>query len=77
VYAEVSGLPPMFIQVGNDEILLSDSKRFAGNVRAAGGEVVLDVWPGMWHVWQMFIGLMPESKAAVNKLGQFIRGKIA
>lgn len=76
VYAEVSGLPPMLIQVGNDEILLSDSKRFAENMRASGGEVELDVWPDMWHVWQMFVGFMPESKAAVNKLGKFLRGKI-
>jgi len=72
VFADASGLPPTLIQVGNDEILLSDSERFAENMRASGGQVDIDVWPGMWHVWQMFIGLMPESRRAVERLGRFI-----
>ena len=73
VFADASGLPPTLIQVGDDELLLSDSERFAANMRASGGQVEIDVWPGMWHVWQMFIGLMPESRQAVEKLGEFIR----
>jgi acetyl esterase/lipase len=77
VFADVSNLPATLIQVGNDEILLSDSQRFADKIRASNGEVELDVWPGMWHVWQMFIGFMPESKAAVNQLANYIRGAIA
>ena len=76
VFADASGLPPTLIQVGNDELLLSDSERFAANMRASGGEVEIDVWPGMWHVWQMFIGLMPESRQAVEKLGEFIRHSV-
>ncbi len=72
VFADASGMPPTLIQVGDDEILLSDSERFAENLRASGGQVDVDVWPGMWHVWQMFIGLMPESRQAVEKLGSFI-----
>lgn len=72
VFADVSGLPPTLIQVGDDELLLSDSERFAENMRASGAQVEIDVWPGMWHVWQMFIGLMPESRQAVVKLGEFI-----
>lgn len=72
VYADLAGLPRTLIQVGDDEILLSDSERMAEQMRAAGDEVTIDVWPGMWHVWQMFIGIMPESKAAVQKLGEFI-----
>ena len=72
VFADASGMPPTLIQVGDDEILLSDSERFAENMRASGGQVDVDVWPGMWHVWQMFIGLMPESRRAVEKLGRFI-----
>ena len=72
VYGDASGLPPTLIQVGDDEILLSDSERFAEKMRASGGKVEVDVWPGMWHVWQMFIGLMPESRQAIEKLGEFI-----
>ena len=76
VFADASGLPPTLIQVGGDELLLSDSERFAANMRASGGQVEIDVWPGMWHVWQMFIGLMPESRQAVEKLGEFIRNSV-
>jgi acetyl esterase/lipase len=73
VFADASGLPRTLIQVGDDELLLSDSERLAKHMRATDGDVEIDVWPGMWHVWQMFIGLMPESRAAVEKLGAFVR----
>lgn len=73
VFANVAGLPPILIQVGDDEILLSDSTRFADKLRDAGVDVELDIWQHMWHVWQMFVGLMPESWAAVDRLGDFVR----
>jgi epsilon-lactone hydrolase len=73
VYADLSGLPPLYIQVGSDEILLSDSTRAAEKVRAAGGDVEIEVWPGMWHVFQAFVGQMPESRAAIEAIGEFIR----
>lgn len=73
VFANVEGLPPIYIQVGNDEILLSDSERFADLLKAAGGEVKLEVWPEMWHVFQMFIDKMPESRHAIDKLGAYVR----
>jgi len=76
VFADASGMPPTLIQVGDDEILLSDSERFAEYMRATGGDVAIEVWPGMWHVWQMFIGLMPESRRAVERLGSFITESI-
>lgn len=77
VYANLAGLPDTYIQVGDDEILLSDSERFAEKLRAAGGSAELEVWPGMWHVWQMFGGLIPEARRGTNKLGQYIRDKFA
>jgi len=76
VFANVAGLPPMLIQVGDDEILLSDSTRFAENLEKAGVEVELEVWPEMWHVFQMFVGKMPESRKAIVKIGEYIRRKI-
>lgn len=74
VFADVAGLPPIYIQVGDDEILLSDSERFAANLRAAGCEVKLEVWPEMWHVFQLFVDKMPESRQAIDKLGAHIQG---
>jgi len=73
VFANVSGLPPMLIQVGDDEILLNDSTRLAEKLEAAGIDVEIEVWPDMWHVFQMFIGKMPESRKAVEKIGRYIR----
>ena len=73
VYADLSGLPPLYIQVGEDEILLSDSTRAADKVKAAGGEVEIEIWPGMWHVFQAFLRQVPESKKAAKKIGNFVR----
>lgn len=75
VFADASGLPPTFIQVGDDEILLSDSTRMAENIQKTGGEVELEIWPKMWHVFQFFIGQMPESMQAIENIGQFLRSK--
>ena len=72
VYADLSGLPPLYIQVGEDEILLSDSTRAADKVREVGGEVDIEIWPDMWHVFQVFVHQMPESRAAIRKLGIYI-----
>lgn len=71
VYADLSGLPPLYIQVGGEEILLSDSTRAADKVKAAGGTVELEIWPGMWHVFQVFVHLMPEARIATKKIGAY------
>ncbi|NNL55241.1 MAG: alpha/beta hydrolase [Woeseia sp.] len=73
VFANAAGLPPTFIQVGDHEILLSDSTRFADNMREAGCSVEIEVWPEMWHVWQLFVGKMPESRQAIEKIADYIR----
>lgn len=73
VYANLSGLPPLYIQVGEDEILLSDSTRAAEKVKSAGGDVEIEIWPGMWHVFQAFLHHVPESKKAAKKIGKFVR----
>jgi acetyl esterase/lipase len=73
LYGEMSGLPQIYIQVGEDEILLSDSTRVAEKVKQAGGKVELEIWPGMWHVFQVFVHQMPESQAAIAKLGAYVR----
>ena len=61
----------------DDEILLSDSTRFADKLRAAGIDVELEIFPELWHVFQLFIGAMPESKVAVGKIGGFVREAFA
>lgn len=73
VFANVAGLPPTFIQVGDDEILLSDSTRFADKLKAAGVPVEIEIWPHMWHVFQLFIGKMPESRRAIGRIGAYMK----
>ena len=77
VFADVDGLPPVYIQVGDDEILLSDSERLAEKYTAAGIDVELDIWPEMWHVFQAFIGKMPESRQAIDRIGDYIQSRLS
>lgn len=74
VFANVAGLPPTYIQVGNDEILLSDSTRFAEMLQEAGVDVEIEIFPEMWHVFQLFVGKMPEARAAIKKIGKYLGG---
>lgn len=69
---DLAGLPPLLLQVGTREILLSDSTRFAERATAAGTSVTLEVEEGLIHVWQMFPDL-PEAQQAVQRIGRFIR----
>lgn len=71
--ADLSGLPPMLIQVGTSEILLDDSVRLAERAKAAGVDVTLDVWEDMIHVFQLFAAFAPESIEAIDKIGEFIQ----
>ncbi|UCC45032.1 MAG: alpha/beta hydrolase [Candidatus Zixiibacteriota bacterium] len=77
IYADLHGLPPILIQVGADEILLSDSTRLEKRGRQAGVDVTLDIWANMWHVWHLFAGQMPEAKRAINEVGKFIREHVS
>ena len=70
------GLPSLLVQVGEDEILLSDSVRLVENARAAGVDARIDVWKEMWHVFQAFAVVLPEAKAAIAEIGSFVREKL-
>ncbi|MGB0113951.1 MAG: alpha/beta hydrolase fold domain-containing protein [Ilumatobacteraceae bacterium] len=74
LFADLAGLPPMLVQTGMDEILLSDSTRLADAARDAGVDVTLDLADGMWHVYQAFARFMPEADDALIRAAVFIRG---
>jgi acetyl esterase/lipase len=73
IYADLKGLPPLFIQVGSDEMLLDDSIRIVEKAKNSGVDVKLEIYDQMWHVWHLAARFMPEAKKAVNELGLFIR----
>ena len=72
LYADYAGLPPLLLQVGDAEVLLSDTTRVTEKARAAGVDVVEEVWDEMFHVWHAFAPLLPEGQAAIERIGEFI-----
>jgi predicted amidohydrolase len=72
MYGSFEDFPPMLIQVGGDEMLLSDSISVAEKAKQAGSRVKLSVYDGMFHVFQMAMKLMPESVRAWNEAGRFL-----
>jgi acetyl esterase/lipase len=75
IYGDLRGLPPLLIQVGTREVLLSDSVRLARRAREAGVPVTLDVWEGMWHVWQEH-PTAPEARQASDEIGRFLERQL-
>jgi acetyl esterase/lipase len=73
LYGNLSGLPAILMQVGDAELLLDDSVRFAEKAEKAGVKVKLEVWPEMFHNWQMFGPVFPEAQQAIDRIGEFIR----
>jgi epsilon-lactone hydrolase len=76
LYADLSGLPPTYIQVGGDETLLGESLEFEQKARKAGVDVRLDEFPGQLHTFQMAAGYSPESDDAIRKLAAWVRPRI-
>jgi len=73
LFADLSGLPPLLVQCGTDEVLLDDSVRLAERAAGAGVDVSLDVRDGMWHVYQAFTPWVPEATSALIDAAVFIR----
>lgn len=70
------GLPPLYIQVGGDELLVDDSRRLAERARKAGVDARLDIFPGLQHCFQFSAGRAPEADDAVRRLAEWVRPKL-
>lgn len=75
-FADLSGLPPLLIQVGTDEVLLDDSRGLAARASEAGVAVELEVWDQMIHVWHAFYQMLAEGEDAIEGIGAFLREKL-
>jgi epsilon-lactone hydrolase len=73
LYADLSGLPPTYVQVGGAEMLLDDARRFAEHARAAGVTVELDVFDDQQHTFQMMAGRAAEADDAIGRLARWVR----
>jgi epsilon-lactone hydrolase len=75
LYADLSGLPPLLIVVGDDEALLDDSVRLARAAGMAGVDTTLYIGAGMQHIFPIYCGMIPEADAAVTMIGAWIRDR--
>jgi epsilon-lactone hydrolase len=76
IFGDLSGLPPLLIQVGSHEILLGDALRLAERAATSDVAVTLDVTPGVPHVFQGFAGLLDEADAALDRASDFVRAQL-
>lgn len=73
IYGDLRGLPPVLIQVGSREVLLDDSRKLAVRARADDVPVILEEWPGMFHVWHIWTNDLTDARRALDGVGTFIR----
>ena len=72
VFGDYRGIPPLLIHAGEHEMLRDDSVRVAQKARADGVSVKLEVWPGMFHVFQSHEPLLPEAQASIDQIAEFM-----
>jgi len=76
INADLAGLPPLLIQVGNHEVIRDDAIAFAEKAREAGVDVTLEVWDNMVHLWHNF-SFLPDSLQALEHIGTFVAERTA
>ena len=77
IFADLSGLPPLLIQVGTHEVLLDDAVRLAKQAATADVDVTLDITAGVPHVFQAYHQILDEATAALDRAGQFLSAQLA
>ena len=75
IHGEFHGLPPLYVQVSDSEMLLDDSLRLARRCHIYNVDTQVDIWRKTPHVWQLF-AFLPESRQALEKAGAFLRDHI-
>ena len=76
LYARLKGLPPIRIDVGDNELLLADSVRYGERARAAGVDITVSVWEGMAHVFQSSLGQFRAAETSVTAIADFLRQRL-
>ena len=75
LYADLKDLAPLFIEVGETEVLRDDAVRLAAKARDAGVHAELKVWPVVPHVWQMADAFIPEARRSLDAAAAFLHQK--
>ncbi|MDF1726824.1 MAG: alpha/beta hydrolase fold domain-containing protein [Sulfitobacter sp.] len=74
VLADLSGLPPTYLTVASNEVLLGDTLLFARAAGQAGVHVSLDVIPPLWHMWTLWPDALPQARTSLRHIAGFIAG---
>jgi monoterpene epsilon-lactone hydrolase len=77
LYGDLTALPPIRVHVGDDEVLLDDSRRYVERAVAAGVDATLDVWMGMAHGFTNAVGSMHAANQALHAIGAFLKERLA
>jgi monoterpene epsilon-lactone hydrolase len=77
IFGDLSGLPPLLLQVGSHEVLLSDAIRLAGRAAEADVAITLEVVPGVPHVFQAYAAMLDEGQTALSQAAEFLRAHFA
>jgi acetyl esterase/lipase len=75
VFGDLRGLPPLLVHAGEDEILREDAIRIANRAESMGVDVRLEIYPRMWHVWQLYLAL-PQAVQSLDDVAQFLTSHI-
>jgi monoterpene epsilon-lactone hydrolase len=76
VFGNLRGLPPLLVHAGEDEILRDDAERIAGLAESVGVDVRLEIYPRMWHVWQLNLAL-PQAIQSLDDIAHFLKAHLA
>ena len=72
LYGSLTNLPRTLILVGENEILLDDSRLFYQKAKESGVDIEIDIWPSMFHDWWLFGSFIPETKQVLDKTANWI-----
>jgi acetyl esterase/lipase len=76
MHADLTGLPPLMIQVGTHEIHLDDARNFGEKARKSRVDVTLRIWKNMIHAFPLLSPMFPEAKQAMQEIGEYIRSRL-
>ena len=76
IYADLHGLPPLLILVGDHEVLLDDSTTLAAHVQATGGEATLRIFDELHHIWPLFAPDTDEGREAIGLISEFVHRQV-
>ena len=77
IFHSLKNLPPVYVQVGEHELLLSDSTRFGEKGKEDGSDIRVEIYPNLFHVFNAFWKVLPKARTANKKLGEFLKQQLS